>query len=370
MSLLNGSYTSQDLLDRNISSLNPKSSLFQQPSGVTISLTEPLMTFSTTNTRMLFVTLQLLISKDRKDSQDQLATLWADKDGFKIVVEERGVFQCIVMLMPDLFNIAYDIPSEVPEIVTHIPLKLFVSFFELVQVSDQDNLDIFIFPSGHVLLHMKAKTLTSKMKIPNCSPHGSRGETFDLNTHPTALYFKCSPQTLLPSFKSFEWNHQYITLTAKVADNTLTIASSAQGDSVTTVYSKECFDEFECNNTFTARYRMGYFKRIKKVLEKSKQVVMIINSNKLLYIEFIIEPEANKTNAPSSEIAFYISAQIDDVDGSAIADNNGNENQNESDEEKNDENKNKMEEDVEVVKKEEERDDEKTLIDNYRLYDD
>jgi hypothetical protein len=130
------------------------------------------------------------------------------------------------------------------------------------------------------------------------------------------LYIATKPYLLNPTFQSMEWDHKYLLFNTKILNDnpnqinkTLIISSSSVADSSSTIYTEKSFNQFQCSKSFTARYRLNQFKIIRKAIKHSQKVTILINENKLLYIECMFESDDQNV---SSEIAFYISAQIED----------------------------------------------------------
>ena len=301
---------SQDLLNRNISTLN---SHYQQQIDETqinqslVSL--PGKRFSSNYIKSMIATLQLLYNKETKN-KSQRVKVWIDNLGFKVFTEERGVFQTIVFWNRDLFS-AYDFSEEDEDFTITISLKEFLFFFEANPVSDGAQVHFFLINgvrSKEFLIQIKGPLSSGKIKLYGLSDD-SMDSTFNLADYPTILNIDTFPSSLLPSFKSMEWNHKYIEFQT-FQPNRLMISSGSTSDSVETVYSNKSFKNFQCIQDMKARYNLTYFKPIKKALEQSKNVTIMCNANKLLYIECRYEVE----NDASAEIAFYLSAQIEEND--------------------------------------------------------
>ncbi|BFU24326.1 hypothetical protein EHI8A_080110 [Entamoeba histolytica HM-1:IMSS-B] len=291
--------TSQDILGRT------RASILTCTSDNVQSMKHSIYSFSTCQGKILQSTIETLFNKELPNNN---VTLWIDEYGIKIVSEQKSVCQTIVFWEKDIFD-SYIFDNNHNEFSVKIPLKELVLFFDSIISEVRFNVDIFILESNEILLQSKNNIITVRMKINPISDSICPANIFDFSKFRVLLYITSSYQPLIPSFGTMEWNHLYLIFDANI-DGTLTISSSSISDSVSTHYSQNSFVKFECYQTFSARYRLSQFKCIRKALKHSKKITIMINQNKLLYIECSYQSEDKDVDA---EIAFYVSAQVEDI---------------------------------------------------------
>ncbi|EKE39343.1 hypothetical protein ENUP19_0297G0003 [Entamoeba nuttalli] len=305
MSQLNESYISEDLLERDVTSLSTTNG---PTNGNSMRQTEQMnqsqFQFTSRYVKTLSSTLQLLYNKE---SKTPVINLWIDSNGIKLFIEEKGVFQCIVFWQRDLFEI-YGFEEKDQEINLRLPLKDLLVFFESALIQTESRVDIYILETSSVLLQLRTRITTVRMKISTFSQDSYNNRVFEFSTYKGILHISATSVSLMPSFRSLEWNHMYITFETDIHGK-LMISSQSPSDSITTTYSSQTFVHFECLANVTARYHLNYFRAIKKALDQSKKVIILMNSNKMLYIECTYESDDKEVSA---EIAFYVCAQVSD----------------------------------------------------------
>ena len=290
-----------------------------QKSGVILSQyieskKHDIYSFSTTHAKLLQTTLQLLLKKDTKtksSTSSNIATLWIDNKGIKIFTENYSVSQTIVFWERDIFTHYSFVENENNvDFNIRISLKELLLFFDVMNIEEQSLTEIYILENNNVLLQMTSNNTKVKMRLNKLSDSQMPVKVFDFSESETVLFLSAKPHLLMPTFGAMEWDHKYLTFTTSMKE-TLIISSSSIADTTSAFYTKNSFNQFQCTKAFTARYRLSQFKTIRKAIKNSQRVTILINENKLLYIECLYESDDHNV---SSEIAFYVSAQIEDYD--------------------------------------------------------
>ncbi|ELP93887.1 hypothetical protein EIN_177940 [Entamoeba invadens IP1] len=261
--------------------------------------------YTSNQVRILLSTLHILFNKN---TNTPYATMWVDNKGIKIFTEERGVFQTIIFWQKDLFTTFADMANDT-DLHIHFPMKEFLTFFETMNYEQNTTLTLCISVNNELLLQLSDPIVTARIKIQNIADLQLPTHVFDFNNYPTTLYLTCQSLVLLPIFSSLPKNHIFINFEASRLGE-LNINSGSPTDSIETIYKNTSFEHFECSQNISARYRLSFFKNIKKAVKRSKQVTLLINQNKLMYIECSFLSQDRNVNA---EIAFYVSGQVDDL---------------------------------------------------------
>ncbi|KAL7719103.1 Rad9 protein [Entamoeba marina] len=289
---------SPDLLQRNTT---PESS-FLTESQHQVEAQPGSFHCSTKCFKTIQTTLQLLNNKNVKDLA---ASVWIDAESIKIITEETSVYQSIIVWSRDMFT-SYHITLEGDNnnILIKLPLKSLVLFFEGTPEGTTGTVSIYYQKHQSILFDITSNGFSSKISITPISGNIEVTE-FEMNRGELALWIEAKPEFLAPTFKTLEWTHPNLTITTKENgnDSTVTFASESLSDSIVTSYDGSCFERFEVYGSVDVSFKLSLFQGIKRALEKSKFVTILLSEEKILYVECSYEIEQSNLE---SEIGFYM----------------------------------------------------------------